>query len=85
MGMRKLDDKDVIRLLRLEVARAGGQSSWARTHRIDRTLLNRVLAGQKPPTEDIVRAIKLCNVYSLVDDARTVSVGPRRSSGRCRQ
>ena len=92
--MRKLDNKDVIRVLRLEVDRAGGQSSWARTHRIDRTLLNRVLAacerirgasGQKPPTKDIVRAIKLCNVYSLEDDARTVSAGLRRSSGRCRE
>ena len=85
IGMRKLDNEGVIRLLRLEVAREGGQSSWARTHRIDRTLLNRVLAGQKPPTKDIVRAIKLCNVYSLEDDARTVSAVLRRSSGRCRE
>ena len=64
-NMRMLDDKDVVCLLRSEVERAGGQSAWARRERIDRTLLNRVLCGQKPPTKEIVRALKLCNVYAL--------------------
>jgi DNA-binding phage protein len=63
--MCMLDDKDVVRLLRSEVARAGGQSAWARRERIDRTLLNRVLNGQKPPSKEIIRALKLCNVYAL--------------------
>ena len=58
-----LDDQSVVRLLRSEVERAGGQSSWARRERIDRTLLNRVLRGHKPPTGEIIRALKLCNVY----------------------
>jgi hypothetical protein len=66
--MRLLDDKDVVRLLRSEVERAGGQSAWARRERIDRTLLNRVLCGQKPPTKEIIRALRLCNVYALDDD-----------------
>jgi hypothetical protein len=64
-GMHMLDDKDVVRLLRWEVERAGSQSAWARRERIDRTLLNRVLCGQRPPTEKIVRALKLCNVYGF--------------------
>ena len=59
-----IDSKGVVRLLRSEVERAGGQSAWARRERIDRTLLNRVLCGQKPPTDDIIRALKLCNVWS---------------------
>ena len=80
--MRKLDNKDVIHVLRLAVQRAGGQSSWARRERIDRTLLNRVLSGQKPPTKEIIRALKLCNVYALDDDARTVSAGPQQSASR---
>jgi hypothetical protein len=63
--MRILDDKDVVCLLRSEVERAGGQSAWALRERIDRTSLNRVLCGQKPPTKEIVRALKLCNVYPL--------------------
>lgn len=66
MGM--LHDADVVRLLRSEVDRAGGQSAWARRERIDRTLLNRILCGQKPPTDKIIRALKLCNDYALHDD-----------------
>ena len=64
-NMRMLDDKDVVCLLRSEVERAGGQSAWARREWIDRTLVNRVLCGQKPPTKEIVRALKLCNLYAL--------------------
>ena len=66
--MRVLDDKDVVRLLRLEVERARGQSAWARREGIDRTLLNRILNGQRPPTREIIRALKLCNAYTLRDD-----------------
>ena len=66
--MRILDNKDVVRLLRSKVERAGGQSSWARRERIDRTLLNRVLNGHKPPSKEIIRALKLCNAYALEDD-----------------
>jgi DNA-binding phage protein len=68
--MRVLDDKDVVRLLRSEVERAGGQSAWARREGIDRTLLNRVLNGQEPPTREIIRALKLCNAYTFRDEIR---------------
>jgi hypothetical protein len=64
-NMRMLDDQDVVRVLRSEVERAGGQSSWARRERIDRSLLNRVLRGRKPPTKRIIKALKLCNAYAL--------------------
>jgi hypothetical protein len=50
-NMRMLDDKDVVCLLRSEVERAGGQSAWARREWIDRTLVKRVLCGQKLPTK----------------------------------
>jgi DNA-binding phage protein len=63
-----LDNKDLVRLLRSEVEKAGGQSAWARREGIDRTLLNRVLNDQKPPSKEIIRALKLCNVYALDDD-----------------
>jgi DNA-binding phage protein len=63
-----LDNKDLVRLLRSEVEKAGGQSAWARQEGIDRTLLNRVLNDQKPPSKEIIRALKLCNVYALDDD-----------------
>jgi hypothetical protein len=66
--MRVLDNKNVVRLLSSEVERAGGQCSWARRERIDRTMLNKVLNGRKPPTVKIIRALKLCNVYAFDDD-----------------
>lgn len=68
--MRTLDDQDVVCVLRSEVERSGGQSSWARRERIDRSLLNRVLHGRKPPTKQIIRALRLCNAYALNDEMR---------------
>jgi hypothetical protein len=58
----------VVRVIRVEVKRAGGQSSWARRERIDRSLLNRVLRGRKPPTQQIIRALRLCNAYVVNDE-----------------
>jgi hypothetical protein len=65
--MRRLDKNGVVGLLATEVNRTGGQSSWARRERIDRTILNKVLRGRKPPTEEIIRALKLCNMYEPDD------------------
>ena len=62
INMHILDIKEVVRLLRAEVERAGGQSAWARREGIDRTLLNKVLSGQKPPSNKIIKALKLCNL-----------------------
>jgi hypothetical protein len=76
---RMLDDTDIVRLLRSEVDRAGGQSAWARRERIDRTLLNRILCGQKPPTDKIIRALKLCNDYALHNDGAPESGRRRRA------
>jgi DNA-binding phage protein len=61
--MRLLDLKDVIRLLRSEVERAGGQSAWAIKTGNDRTTINRVLNDQQPPTKKIIRALKLRMVF----------------------
>ena len=63
-----LENEDLMRLLRSEVKQAGGQSAWARREHIDRTMLNRMLNGRKPITKEIIRALKLCNVYALDDD-----------------
>ncbi len=63
-----VDNKAIVCLLRSEVKRAGGQSSWAKREGIDRTMVNSVLRGRRLPTEKIIRALKLCNVYALGDD-----------------
>jgi DNA-binding phage protein len=61
--MKFLELKDVIRLLRSEVERAGGQTVWAKKTGNDRTTINRVLNDQQPPTKKIIRALKLRMVF----------------------
>ena len=68
--MRVLELKDVIRLLRSEVERAGGQAAWAKKTDVDRVTINRALNDKQPPTKKIIRALKL----------RTVFVSKRKSS-----
>jgi hypothetical protein len=58
-----LRTRDVIQLLHLEVAAAGGQSGWARKTGIHRSLINKVLGGQKPSTKSIINALQLEVVY----------------------
>jgi plasmid maintenance system antidote protein VapI len=65
---RILESEGLMRRLRAEVKQAGGQSSSARREHIDRTMLNRILNGRKPITKEIIRALKLCNVYAFDDD-----------------
>jgi DNA-binding phage protein len=62
-----LDESDVLRLLREDVDRAGGQSAWARRSGIDRVHLNKVLNGERPLSPNIVRALKLKKVYVAHD------------------
>jgi hypothetical protein len=79
-----LDDNEVIRLLRSDIERAGGQSAWARREHIDRTVLNRVLCGRKPPTKEIIKALKLCNAYALHGHPRAVTTPSREAWHRLR-
>ena len=67
-NLRILENEDLMRLLRSKVKQAGGQSSWARREHIDRTMLNKILNGRKPITKEVIRALKLCNVYAFDDD-----------------
>ncbi len=61
--MRFFDEKDVIRLLRSEVKRAGGQAAWARKTGMQRTWINKILKGRVAPTKKIISALKLRTVY----------------------
>jgi DNA-binding phage protein len=58
-----LDDKAVLRLLRSEVAKAGGQSEWARKSGVSRSLLNKVLHGRKQISSKFIKALNLRVVY----------------------
>ena len=61
--MQVLEPKDVIRLLRSEVDRAGGQAAWAKEACVHRMIVNRVLKGQKSPSRKIIKALKLRTVF----------------------
>ena len=61
--MRFLDLKDVIRLLRSEVKRAGGQTAWAKKTGTDRIIINRALHDRQQPNKKIIRALKLRTVF----------------------
>ena len=58
-----LDESDVLRLLREDVDRAGGQSAWARRSGIDRVHLNKVLNGERPLSPSIVKALHLKGMF----------------------
>ena len=66
--VRALDDGELVALLRSRVKSAGGQSAFARQHGVERTYLNLVLNGKKPPgPPSILRALNLRIVYAPVD------------------
>jgi hypothetical protein len=68
--MRALDQKDVVRLLRSEVNRAGGQTKWAKKNGIAPSAISMVLAGDRPPNKKIISALKLRRVivFERVDE-----------------
>jgi hypothetical protein len=62
-GRRVFERDDVVRLLRLEVERAGGQAAWAKETGNSRAVVNKVLHGQRPPTKKIIDALNLRVVF----------------------
>lgn len=69
--MRILDLDDVVRLLRSEVSRAGGQAAWAKATGVNRVLVNRVLNGQRAPTKKMIGALELRTVFVRATPARS--------------
>jgi DNA-binding phage protein len=61
--MRFFELEDVVRLLRLEVKRAGGQAAWASKTGLNRIVVNKVLNGKTSPTKRIIKALKLRIVF----------------------
>ena len=64
MTNRLLDLQDVLRLLEREVQQAGGQSEWARRTGVNRTILNKMLQGRRPPSPHIIKVLKLKTVVT---------------------
>jgi DNA-binding phage protein len=64
MTKRHLDLQDVLRLIEREVQQAGGQAQWARRTGINRSILNKVLQGRRPPSPRIIKVLKLKKVVT---------------------
>ena len=58
-----LELQDVLRLLRSEIKRAGSQRRFAREASVNISVVSRTLTGQVPPSQKILRALKLRKVY----------------------
>ena len=55
--------EEVIRLLRAEVERAGGQRAFARKAGVNVSVVSKTLRGMVRPSQKILRALTLCTVY----------------------
>jgi DNA-binding phage protein len=80
--MKPMDVQDVLALLRGEIARAGGQSEWARQTNITTPLINRVLNGRRLPPTQLCRALGLewvavRHVTSRDDQTKSVIISKR--------
>jgi hypothetical protein len=58
-SMRVLKQKEIVDLLRAEVKKAGSQEAWAKKAGLQRTAVNKVLHGKKPPSKSIIFALGL--------------------------
>ena len=66
--MRILEVKDIVPLLRAEVLRAGGVSAWSKKTGVNRSVASKVLNNLKPPTQSVIKALKLRAVFVVSDD-----------------
>ncbi len=57
-----LDERAVLRLLQAEIAKAGGQSTWARQNGVNRSNLNSVLHGRRRIAPMVLAALGLRKV-----------------------
>jgi DNA-binding phage protein len=63
--------EDVVCVLQDEVRKAGGQAELARKTGVNRPNLNSTMTGKRPPTNDILRALKLRKVFAYEKETKT--------------
>jgi DNA-binding phage protein len=57
------EEDDLVCLLRAAVEREGGQTAFAKRHKVDRSRVNRVLSRQLRASEAIAKAVGLRRAY----------------------
>jgi hypothetical protein len=56
--------EDIVRLLQQRVKQAGTQAEWARKNDVNPADLSSTITGKRPPTKDVLRALKLKKVFA---------------------
>jgi hypothetical protein len=56
--------EDIVRILREKVKRVGTQAEWARENDVNPADLSSTITGKRPPTKDVLRALKLKKVFA---------------------
>jgi DNA-binding transcriptional regulator YdaS (Cro superfamily) len=64
MTNRLLDLQNVLRPIERQVQQAGGQSAWARRTGVNRTNLNKLPQGRRPPSPQFIKALGLKKVVT---------------------
>jgi hypothetical protein len=70
--------EDIVRLLRARVKQVGSQAEWARKNRVNPADLSSTITGKRPPTKDVLRALKLKKVFAYEHEV----YNPKRSRRR---
>ena len=76
--------EDIVRMLRDKVKRAGTQAEWARKNDVNPADLSSTITGKRPPTKDVLRALKLKKVFAYEHEVYQASKAKsrnRRNSG----
>ena len=58
-----LDEREVVRFLRIIVEQEGGQSAFARLHGVPFSNVNKILNGRARVTKSVAKALGLRRVY----------------------
>ena len=70
--------EDIVRLLRDRVKQVGSQAEWARRNDVNPADLSSTITGKRPPTKDVLRALKLKKVFAYEHEV----YDPRKSRGK---
>jgi hypothetical protein len=73
--------EDIVRLLQDRVKRAGSQAEWARRNDVNPADLSSTITGKRPPTKDVLRALKLKKVFAYEHEVYDPRKSRRKRTG----
>jgi len=70
--------EDIVRMLQDKIKRAGTQAEWARKNDVNPADLSSTITGKRPPTKDVLRALKLKKVFAYEHEVYQAPKGKSR-------